>query len=404
MKRYWESIFWQFLAYILWICFFHFVIGKFHVDNAGHFPVDEDDMGIRFFVTVTNNLNKKILVSTGKAPECCWKVDDDETDCESMILVGGFEKEIDGKTSKNMSFMFSNLYPLDRVGSCKFYLKEGKDKQFLVHEMKFDTTPTNEDTSSSTVYGGGGNQFYKACDTVDNNIRNSCKPFDCSAKYNGFRNYYNKVTKRCEPVFTCATPLGDDDLPDSAFDMDFNSCKSLEPKMSKEEQEAAQNLMKKSPLQKEINQYADINAEEIVLSCKNGYQEDNYCRCNRGWKTVSKKTKDGALTMDWCSKKVPIIPSKATPTARWTVFGMLTIATTGFLVLIGYLWWRWFLGDMVRDYLERRRSAAAAAKEVYSDSEGEGEGEHSPTQGKSQKRQDYSDEEEDEYGDLYSEY
>ena len=71
---------------------------------------------------------------------------------------------------------------------------------------------------------------------------------------------------------------------------------------------------------------------------------------------------------------------------------MLTIACIGFLVLIGYLWWRWFLGEIVQDYLERQRRATE--KEVYSSSDGEhSDDEHSPSRGNAQKRQDYSDDE-----------
>ena len=43
---------------------------------------------------------------------------------------------------------------------------------------------------------------------------------------------------------------------------------------------------------------------QLLIDCKNGYQEGHHCRCHKGWKTVSVKTKNGGIMMNWCSKQV----------------------------------------------------------------------------------------------------
>lgn len=48
-----------------------------------------------------------------------------------------------------------------------------------------------------------------------------------------------------------------------AFDFEYNRCKDLIPKLTKEEKKVAEGLMDESPLAKEFNKYTDINPEEV---------------------------------------------------------------------------------------------------------------------------------------------
>lgn len=328
------------------------VCGKFHIERSGNFPVGIEDVGVRFYLSIANNMKNQIVISKSRQPECCWKVQEGDIDCKSMQLFGGFQTTIDRASIKNMTFVFPNIYPLDRVGSCKFFLKELKDTQSMIHELKFDTTYKEDSTFMQSLFSGGP-EVYKRCKGVDQNIRNNCKPYKCSKKYNGHRSFYNEKTGKCEPVYRCSTRLGDDDLPTTAFDYENNRCKTLVPELTEKEKQVAKELLENSPLAKEANQYVDINAEELVIDCKHGYQEGSHCRCYHGWVTVSVKTKNGGLKMNWCSKKVPVKSNKSNKYAKWTVFGILTTVCVSLVVLLLYLWWKLFIQQIINNKKEQ---------------------------------------------------
>ena len=47
---------------------------------------------------------------------------------------------------------------------------------------------------------------------------------------------------------------------------------------------------------------------QLILDCgEHGQQEGLFCRCHRGWQTVSETSAvDDSLRMKWCSKSVPV--------------------------------------------------------------------------------------------------
>lgn len=321
----------------------------FHIENSGIFPVEVDDLGMRFFLTIVNNGKDRITVEKAHKPECCWQVEPDDEDCVSMDLFGGFPTQLDPRARKNVTYVFSNLYPLDRKGVCKFHLTQG-DHIPVMHKIDFDTSQQDDGSWMKELFGNGP-LIYKRCNGVDENPRNNCHPYNCAKKYNGYRSFYKTEISKCVPVTKCTTRLGDDQLPTSAFDFENNRCKSLvENDLKEEEKKVVSAILDDSSLAKEFNKYVDVNPEDLVLDCKNGVQDGRFCHCNRGWRTVSVLTANGGVKMKWCSKKVPV-ESKQSASSRYIKIGLLVILLSGcfcLLFLVLYLWWRLFVREIVQ--------------------------------------------------------
>ena len=90
---------------------------KFALIASGHYPVSPDDVGIRFYLRVLNTATHRITVVKAHDPECCWTVEDGDVDCDSMQLFGGFPLTLDSGAKQNVSYVFSNIYPMDRYAS-----------------------------------------------------------------------------------------------------------------------------------------------------------------------------------------------------------------------------------------------------------------------------------------------
>jgi len=324
---------------------------SFHVENSGINPVDEEDVGIRFFLTVGNNVDKTIVVKKAHNPDCCWTVTEDDKDCESMVLFGGFPAEIKKASTKNITYVFPNMYPLDRIGSCNFHLKE-PDGKAIVHKVPFNTSTTEVTGSWMEELFKGGAKVWKQCDSVDMNWRNSCHPYDCTKKYNGFRSFYRQDKKRCEPVTQCLTKLDvDDKLPTAAFDYENNMCKDLLPKdLTKKEKKVASELLDHSELSNQRDQYMEVNPDDVIIHCKNGKQVGTHCRCKKGWRSVAVTTEGGGVKMDWCSKKVrDKDPGQYKPSKilRIILIVILVSICIFLVLLLLFLWWRMFTNDVI---------------------------------------------------------
>jgi len=320
----------------------------FSVISSGHYPVDENDVGIRFYIQILSTATSVITVVKAHEPECCWTVEEGDVDCQSMELFGGFPQTIHPGTRRNISYVFSNIYPMDRTGICKFFLRENVSlsTQSIQHRIAFDTTDSQGAGLSAMIFGSGR----PSCRGVDENARNSCYPYNCVKRYNGARNYYRVETRKCEPVVKCRTQLGKDNLPTSAFDFENNRCKSLLPKsLRRQAERVVDNMMTKSELAKEAREFADVlDPSELLIDCKHGQQIGQICRCDEGWRTASVSTVNGGLEMDWCSRKVKIPVKKldfpGPPVAlKFVVISILLVVSSSLVYLLAVLWWNLLL-------------------------------------------------------------
>lgn len=65
-----------------------------------------------------------------------------------------------------MNHVFIFQYPLDRIGSCNFHLKE-PDGKAIVHKVSFNTSTTEVTGSWMEELFKGGAKIWKQCDSVD---------------------------------------------------------------------------------------------------------------------------------------------------------------------------------------------------------------------------------------------
>ncbi|EDO32133.1 predicted protein [Nematostella vectensis] len=301
--------------------------------QSGYLPVNDESYAIQFYLVVSNNQNSKLTVSTQK-PKCCWQVEPGDTDCESMVLIGGNEVVVSPKSTANITFIFPTLYPLDRIGKCHFGIKaKGHTYQ---HVTLFNTTEPRDavDWKESLEGFGGG---YKECAGVDlvnilkrsedQDPRNDCKPVNCMDKYNGKRTFFDKERGKCVPAHNCYTKTDDEKaLPDIAFDKDNNGCKSLiSEKLTDKQIKFLHDKADKSSLA--IHRYNLEDVKEInpiPLNCNHGRRVGSVCVCNDGWGTDTTVVPGGEMRYiyNWCNLELRskrLMPTSIQKTVMITV-------------------------------------------------------------------------------------
>ncbi|XP_046847271.1 uncharacterized protein LOC124440894 [Xenia sp. Carnegie-2017] len=219
-----------------------------------------------------------------------------------MDLHGGMTVTLEPSRKANITYLFTNLYPLDRIGYCVFHLWDKKSK--FAHTIRFNTVYGEKDdkTLLGSFYNSfvGGENNTKKCETVDLDPRKKCKPVNCVQKYNGKRNFFRRETKLCEPVHECFTSKDEDGLPTTAFDKDHNKCKSLtQKKLSREEEENMKRHMKRRMDDAEKENTHIMN----TIRCNHGQRAGDICVCDDGWKTDTSNVPlgDPKFVNDWCN-------------------------------------------------------------------------------------------------------
>lgn len=316
---------------IFWLCFLSQILGKIHVERSGIFPVNPKSFGIQFYITLANDA-KKTLTITPKKPRCCWQVDKNDLDCKSMELIGGNEIQLPSLKRENISYVFPNKYPMDRIGNCDFTFMAG-EKQ-LRHRVRFNTTEPKK-KSWLDVIGFGGDSFRK-CRGVDRDPRKNCEPVDCVEKYNGWRNFFKNSTGKCEVIHECYTKGKEGELPEIAFDKDYNDCKSLvSPTLTKKQKKQIYDNMERSKLAKLKFTLEDIKEiNPVPLNCHHGRRVGSVCVCNEGWKTKTNNLpkKDLRYIYDWCNVKI-----EKSKRAYQRALMQAGLGVMGFTLLIGWL-------------------------------------------------------------------
>ncbi|XP_032227280.2 uncharacterized protein LOC5503128 isoform X2 [Nematostella vectensis] len=351
---------------------FRSAISVIHIQQSGYLPVNDESYAIQFYLVVSNNQNSKLTVSTQK-PKCCWQVEPGDTDCESMVLIGGNEVVVSPKSTANITFIFPTLYPLDRIGKCHFGIKaKGHTYQ---HVTLFNTTEPRDavDWKESLEGFGGG---YKECAGVDLDPRNDCKPVNCMDKYNGKRTFFDKERGKCVPAHNCYTKTDDEKaLPDIAFDKDNNGCKSLiSEKLTDKQIKFLHDKADKSSLA--IHRYNLEDVKEInpiPLNCNHGRRVGSVCVCNDGWGTDTTVVPGGEMRYiyNWCNLELRskrLMPTSIQKTVMITGLGLITFSLLiGWIIII----WGCFIAsdhdDLPAHELADRLDSGSETQEELSD-------------------------------------
>ncbi|KAK3735827.1 hypothetical protein QZH41_019925, partial [Actinostola sp. cb2023] len=276
---------------------------------SGVLPVNAESYAIQFYLSVANDERRKLTVSSGK-PRCCWEVEKGDIDCD---------------------------YAMDRIGKCHFLLKVNKHK--IQHVVLFNTTEPRQVVDWKQALAGFGGE-YKTCKGVDLDPRNDCEPVDCLEKYNGYRSFFEKEKGKCRPVHNCYTKMENNDLPEIAFDKDFNECKSLiSDKLTDKQKKFLLDKSDHSSLARKrfnLENVKEINP--IPLNCNNGRRVGSMCVCDDGWGTDTAvvANDDARYIFNWCNKK---ILSHYTLSVRLQTFMMMTkgLGLISFSLLIGWI-------------------------------------------------------------------
>ncbi|KAJ7363436.1 hypothetical protein OS493_009590 [Desmophyllum pertusum] len=323
---------------LLLLCYLAKVTGKIHVERSGILPVNSKSFGIQFYITLANDAKKKLTI-TPKTPRCCWRVDKNDLDCKSMELIGGNEMKLSPFKKGNITYVFPNKYPMDRAGSCDFTFVAGE--KLLRHKVYFNTTEPKKRSWLDVIGFGGDN--YRKCRGVDRvDPRKDCRPVDCVEKYNGWRNFFRNSTGKCEVVHDCYTKGKKGELPEIAFDKDYNDCKSLvSPELTRKQRKQIHDNMEKSKLAKMKYTLEDIKEiNPVPLNCHHGRRVGSVCVCDDGWRTKTNNVpkRDLRYIYDWCNVRIKKSKHSRQRALLLAVsFIIQGLSLVGFTLLIGWL-------------------------------------------------------------------
>ncbi|KAL9968671.1 hypothetical protein ACROYT_G020789 [Oculina patagonica] len=232
---------------------------------------------------------------------------------------------------------------MDRAGNCDFTFVVD-EKQFR-HRVNFNTTEPKKTSWLDVI--GFGKDSYRKCRGVDRDPRNSCKPVDCVEKYNGWRNFFRESSGKCEVVHDCYTKgKKKDDLPEIAFDKDFNDCKSLVSSvLTKKQKKQIHDNMEKSKLAKTKYTLEDIKEiNKVPLNCHHGRRVGSVCVCDDGWRTKTNNVpkKNLRFIYDWCNVKI-----KKSKHSQQRALLLAGLGLMGFTLFIGWVLiiWGCFITD-----------------------------------------------------------
>ncbi|GIY61097.1 uncharacterized protein CDAR_61131 [Caerostris darwini] len=174
------------------------------IKDDGVKALHKEDVAMIFYITVTNtDVNDPIQLSAS-SKKCCFKVEKDEEDCESMKLVGGDMGKLVPTDIRNLTLIYANLYLHDRVGSCEIEIKSMKGG-VKNHVVKYDTSLLRSGTARIPRHM---ENYYEledvsSCSNPDENPLNDCIHYDCEIRYDGTRNYFDFEKKRCKVLAKC---------------------------------------------------------------------------------------------------------------------------------------------------------------------------------------------------------
>lgn len=249
--------------------------------NSGVSRFRKDDMIVVFFITIQHHGQKPQRIMLMMV-ECCEKITDEESDCNSIELYGGDEGIIEGGAIRNLTMHYPNIYAYNRRGTCLVDIWHrplgGEEGSEIRHRIDFDTTVTFDEVPPS-LQGLYKPDKITKCETTDLDPFDRCNPVYCLLKYSGNRNFYNRKSKRCQKVPTCIADPSKD-LPDVAYVPNSNTCRDLESAVSEEDIRLLVHGMAEDKNFQYEPQMVNIRCHHGEIDPRTGL-----CICDKGWKS-----------------------------------------------------------------------------------------------------------------------
>ncbi|XP_062511416.1 uncharacterized protein LOC134187320 [Corticium candelabrum] len=311
--------------------------GPIVLRDYGIYPVENYDTVLTFYFNFYNTgpVHNSALVEFTR---CCLVITKDDVDCDIMQLADRHTIQLRPYSPETVVFRFHSYYVHDRVGHCEFNydLEDGRNKQKV--RVDFSTSPwPAERIAVEGLEGDNRRQRRSAsvaknavmkCDGVDEDPQWYCQPADCVLKYKGKRNYYNNLTKKCEPVVKCNTRSPEGTLI-AYYDPETNECNSLEmpnengtvairtemlPDQSANNgtemnstsfrQFSTKEFLHHTQRQEESkDENSNVDNEDLQLECNHGTRVGNECKCHDGWMTTEP---EWSYVRHWCSEPVSL--------------------------------------------------------------------------------------------------
>ncbi|XP_044748979.1 uncharacterized protein LOC123309773 isoform X2 [Coccinella septempunctata] len=188
------------------------------IKDAGTGRIQPTDIGMIFYLTLENICPSEMYISV-RGVKCC-EINSltGAKDCESMKLLGGDPGILCAGKTKNVTLIYPNLYLYGRQGVCTVLVvfKVGLVTDHFFHKIPFNTKGSFQEFSIKRC----------PCYTADLDPFRNCTPVDCPIKYSGHRNYFNSLTKYCEPVPYCRSVPGCS-MPEEMYDILHNRCVNI---------------------------------------------------------------------------------------------------------------------------------------------------------------------------------
>lgn len=204
------------------------VVASLKIIEKGVLPLDENSVGIQFYLDVENR-DRLFPCKIRSWTRRCHHIDSYNNDTDDIPVYGANIHMIKPKDRDTLIYVYPAIIQENHIGSCEFILdyRCGNIKKLKRKEVSvpFDTKVKK---SGSVL-----NRFWKrsTCASVDQDLRNYCQPVNCDLKYVGKRHFYNDKVNKC-----VAAPICNEDsikeLPDIVYDPERHICKDLENPLS----------------------------------------------------------------------------------------------------------------------------------------------------------------------------
>ncbi|XP_072932318.1 uncharacterized protein [Epargyreus clarus] len=213
--------------FLINLVFMYKVIASILVVDKGILPLEENLIGIRFYVDVTNADRQNVCNVYSRCKKCCL-IDSNMEDCDIMSSFGESFHVVKPRDRKTLLYVAPMLQQHDLNGYCDIMLnyncKETTNKTEVI--IPFDTRLAMK-AAKTLMDEYIGSKKVSSCKTLDEDSLNNCEPVNCNTKYLDKRPVFDHNLHKCIEVPTCLTNL-EKELPDYVYVPDSNICRNLD--------------------------------------------------------------------------------------------------------------------------------------------------------------------------------
>lgn len=194
-----------------------------NVHSAGVLAPAIGETALKFYIEVHNGGWYALKHLRVDVERCCLNLAD--YPCLEIPVLGGQRDVLQPSKTANLTLLYPTLYLFNRVGNCKVTVTHDGDYTFQ-HEFSFNTSVPH---APHWVPRSMSDWWYELaeCSTIDQDPLHHCRPVNCLIKYNGQLNYYNSTSHLCQKPASCLSDGSNKELPDKAFNRQYNYCKDL---------------------------------------------------------------------------------------------------------------------------------------------------------------------------------